>query len=376
MPKSIILLLLCLLPLIGMSQSARKTNKLLQQEYASKLRTHDSLARLYDSSKQELLQFGEIGSEAVSSYSLALREIAIVKETTISLFKKTALLELEKSVGFTLQSIEQLYIPDARTLLEELSKRYEDLDIIQEQSFYLDLNGLKVSEQNRLLSAKIDEMNGKIAEYSLFHQRLPGFMVLFKEDCSRLKSEEEKWRIEIAALELKQRELEEVLQVAKANYAKNGPEGFDEQYSVVFPKETETKTSRFSLDFGDTDGFEEAPIPLPAPPISDDVVHSYVEELPEFPGGMTALKAFIDANLKIPEVALDQRIEGKCYLQFVVSAQGNISNVKVVRGVPDCDECDKEAIRMVKAMPKWKPGKIEGKPVNSTFNLPVSFKLP
>lgn len=107
----------------------------------------------------------------------------------------------------------------------------------------------------------------------------------------------------------------------------------------------------------------------------DNTVHLYVEESAEFPGGMGALKQYLADNIKYPQTALELGVEGKCYLQFVVSASGNISNVEVKRGVPDCPECDKEAVRVVKNMPHWKPGKNGGKAVHSVFNLPVTFKI-
>jgi periplasmic protein TonB len=107
----------------------------------------------------------------------------------------------------------------------------------------------------------------------------------------------------------------------------------------------------------------------------EPVIHAYVDEPAEFPGGVAAMRKFIDDNLVYPHVAKEMGIEGKCQLQFIVSAKGNISNVKVMRGVADCPECDREAVRLVKSMPQWKPGKLKQEPVNSTFNLPIAFKL-
>ena len=86
-------------------------------------------------------------------------------------------------------------------------------------------------------------------------------------------------------------------------------------------------------------------------------------------------KRYLAENIKYPQTAVEMGLEGKCYLQFVVSENGYISNVRVKKGVTDCPECDQEAIRVVKSMPKWTPGKVNGKAVNSTFSLPVSFKL-
>lgn len=111
----------------------------------------------------------------------------------------------------------------------------------------------------------------------------------------------------------------------------------------------------------------------PAPP-KPEMHYDLVDQEAEYPGGMAALKKFIADNLKYPETAKEKGIMGKCYLQFIVSETGQVTNIKVKKGVVDCKECDLEAIRVVKAMPKWIPAQKDGKNVNSTFNLPVSFK--
>lgn len=124
--------------------------------------------------------------------------------------------------------------------------------------------------------------------------------------------------------------------------------------------------------------FSQEPDKAPAPPVrsekAPEVIYDIVDEPAEFPGGMGALKEYIKANLKYPETARANGIEGKCYLQFIVKADGYISNVKVKKGVTDCPECDQEAIRLVKNMPQWKPGKTKGENANSNFTLPVTFK--
>jgi len=118
---------------------------------------------------------------------------------------------------------------------------------------------------------------------------------------------------------------------------------------------------------------EPAPEALPAPPRE---IHTDLDEPAEFPGGNNALTAFLSKNLKYPETASEKEIEGKCHIRFVIDAEGTISDVKVLRGVLDCPECDQEAIRVVQMMPKWKPGKSNGKAVKSYYNLPVKFTIP
>lgn len=134
-----------------------------------------------------------------------------------------------------------------------------------------------------------------------------------------------------------------------------------------------------NIDDKSNDGNDFVPPPDEVVTPPDDkkeevIIHDAVEEQAEFPGGMAALKAYLANNIKYPEVALEMGIGGKCYLKFVVSTSGNISNVKVVKGVPDCKECDEEAMRVVRAMPNWAPAKNNGKAVNSYYNLPVTFK--
>src|SRR5690606_21532048 len=100
-----------------------------------------------------------------------------------------------------------------------------------------------------------------------------------------------------------------------------------------------------------------------------------VEESAEFPGGIAAMGKYIQQNLQYPAMAREAGISGKCHLKFVVNDKGEISNVEVLKGVPGCPDCDREAVRVVKSMPKWKPAKMTGRAVNCYFNLPISFKI-
>ena len=98
-----------------------------------------------------------------------------------------------------------------------------------------------------------------------------------------------------------------------------------------------------------------------------------VEEMPSFPGGDTELFKFIYDNIKYPELAKENSIQGKVILRFCVTYKGTVDQVSVVRGVdPSLDE---EAIRVIKMLPLWKPGKQGGKPVNVWYSVPISFQL-
>ena len=105
----------------------------------------------------------------------------------------------------------------------------------------------------------------------------------------------------------------------------------------------------------------------------DSVVFEVVEEMPEFPGGMKALTEYIHKNVKYPAEAHAKGVQGRVIVCFVVKKDGSIADIKTVRSVDPY--LDKEAIRIIAAMPKWKPGKQRGKAVNVRFTVPVMFRL-
>ncbi|MDE7414286.1 MAG: TonB family protein [Muribaculaceae bacterium] len=109
----------------------------------------------------------------------------------------------------------------------------------------------------------------------------------------------------------------------------------------------------------------------PAP--EENKIFEAVEQQAEFPGGMGALMKWLGNNIHYPEAAAQNDIQGRVIVKFVVERDGSIGNVTVVKGVDK--DLDKEAIRVVKKMPKWQPGKNNGVAVRSYFNLPVTFKL-
>lgn len=106
----------------------------------------------------------------------------------------------------------------------------------------------------------------------------------------------------------------------------------------------------------------------------DDAVFVVVETMPEFPGGKQAMFRFLSDNLKYPVIAQENGIQGRAICQFVVNKDGSIVEVEVVRSSGD-PSLDKEAVRLIKSMPKWKPGRQRGKPVRVKYTVPINFKL-
>lgn len=105
----------------------------------------------------------------------------------------------------------------------------------------------------------------------------------------------------------------------------------------------------------------------------NNMVFDVVEVMPQFPGGQIAMLKYIMENIKYPEQAMKEGIQGRVAVSFIVEKDGRVSNVRLLHSVQSA--LDKEAIRVVKSMPKWTPGKHNGKPVRVRFNLPVMFKL-
>lgn len=109
------------------------------------------------------------------------------------------------------------------------------------------------------------------------------------------------------------------------------------------------------------------------PAFSQDVVYEEVEEMPEFVGGENTMYQYIASNIVYPYLARERNISGTVYVSFIIEKDGSISNVSILKGIGG--GCDEEAIRVVKNMPKWIPGKEKRNPVRVRYNLPIKFFL-
>ncbi|MBP5527743.1 MAG: energy transducer TonB [Bacteroidales bacterium] len=104
-------------------------------------------------------------------------------------------------------------------------------------------------------------------------------------------------------------------------------------------------------------------------------IYTVVEQSPEFPGGEDALIQWLGTHVQYPTAAKEKGVEGAIFVTFVVEKDGSISDVKVINSKPETAALEQEAVRVVRAMPKWKAGKSRGKKVRVQFNLPIVFKL-
>ena len=116
------------------------------------------------------------------------------------------------------------------------------------------------------------------------------------------------------------------------------------------------------------------PVEAPVEEEEEEVIFVVVESMPEFPGGQQAMMKYVAENIKYPVIAQENGIQGRVICQFVVEKDGKVSDIQVVRSSGEAS-LDKEAVRVINSMPKWKPGKQRGKPVRVKYTVPVNFRL-
>lgn len=174
---------------------------------------------------------------------------------------------------------------------------------------------------------------------------------------------------------------EEIVQTNQQEQQQQQPEVAPQQIisDVLKIVRNDVKVSN-ELDLSMEDTKEAAPITIPTVSKKEEVVEEdepflVVEDMPTFNGKEAAIgfREYVGKNLKYPDVAQENGIQGTVFISFVVEPTGSVTNVKVLRGVDPA--LDKEAIRIVQSSPKWSPGKQRGKSVRVSFTFPIKFQL-
>lgn len=137
--------------------------------------------------------------------------------------------------------------------------------------------------------------------------------------------------------------------------------------------EEEVEIPIFDADITEDASFDDFVLPDNMEEEVADEIFDVVEDQPEFPGGETALYKYLGEQIKYPTQARRMGIEGRVYVQFVVDQEGRITDVQAVRGIGA--GCDEEAVRVVKSMPRWDPGRQRGRAVKVKMIVPITFKL-
>ena len=169
---------------------------------------------------------------------------------------------------------------------------------------------------------------------------------------------------------------EEMVEITKQEEQKPQPMEMPKQTTQleIVQDDVEVDDIDINADVDQSEVIEEyVPVEVEEEEVVEQEIFKIVEEMPSYPGGEQKLMEYVAKNIKYPQIARETGIQGRVYVNFVVEPDGSVSNVSVLRGIGG--GCDEEAMRVVKNMPKWKPGKQRGKAVRVQYMLPVNFKL-
>mgnify|MGYP002522300139 CR=1 FL=1 len=169
---------------------------------------------------------------------------------------------------------------------------------------------------------------------------------------------------------------EEMVEITKQEEQKPEPVEQPQQTTQleIVDNEVETEDIKINAEVEQNEVIEEYVAPeVVEEEVVEQEIFQIVEEMPQFPGGEQKLMEFVAKNIKYPQIARETGIQGRVFVGFVVEPDGSISNVKLLRGIGG--GCDEEAMRVIKSLPKWKPGKQRGKAVRVSYQIPVFFKL-
>ena len=169
---------------------------------------------------------------------------------------------------------------------------------------------------------------------------------------------------------------EEMVEITRQEEQKPQPVEMPKQTTQleIVQDDVEVEDIEINAEVDQTEVIEEYVAPeIEEEEVVEQEIFQIVEEMPAFPGGEVKLMEHIAKNIKYPQIARESGIQGRVFVGFVVEPDGSISNVKLLRGIGG--GCDEEAMRVIKGLPKWKPGKQRGKAVRVSYQIPVNFKL-
>lgn len=190
-------------------------------------------------------------------------------------------------------------------------------------------------------------------------------------------TEKEVTKYEVADTDFLFEEEVEIQQTSQQETPPPPPPPAVQEVEVLNVVEDDVETESIEINTEDEKDVEVViapPVEAPVEEEEEEVVFVVVETMPEFPGGQQALFKYLSENVKYPVIAQENGIQGRVICQFVVNKDGAIVDVEVVRSGGD-PSLDKEAVRVIKSMPKWNPGKQRGKAVRVKYTVPVNFRL-
>lgn len=361
--KSLLTIVLICFASFGFGQSKKEINVQLKNKLVEKQVYYDSIYALHSAQvttypltySQYKTLMGEVKDKR--------REAQVLAEEIAMNNRKITALELELPKDLVLENVQRSDLPNYHMSEEDLNALSIEFEV-REPISILDLSGVKRKEQNEKIATKIDvyesashRMSGELVVLEKFQVTIKNLDTLNLWYDNLLKQYNEK--NDVLKAELKK---------AEENYKTNGPDGFSKAYQTVFSVYPKYDPAKEPL-------VPQINVTYPPEPAPEPGIYGHPEELAQFPSGRQAMLEYIAKNLDLSGLKQDKMVSGKCYLKFQISETGTISDVKVLKGIPDCPECDAAAVAVVKGMPSWTPAKLYGKAINSYFNLPVTIDM-
>lgn len=332
----------------------------------------------YDSTRQAYwVQHGVLGT-TVGATDRKIRELEKsemkIKDLSMSILKKTNIFD---DLGVDYSTILDRKIARTSAVSGDLMKRLRAINLYQKDFPNLDtlhLKDLKIAKKNEMMAKHLVVLNDNTKACSdqiqVQMSKMDSVQKINQEVEAKLNLNTdltEKFRLIDEQLSGKLKELE-------IAYLSKGPKGFNENYKKYFPLVKDKVEEPFEFVPAPSNPYPKVKRTEPIVEAKPELIQTVADVSAEFPGGISAMLAYLSEHMVIPDKVKEQGITGKCYIKFIVLESGEISDVKVIRGVQNCPECDAEALRVVENMPNWIPAKSNDKVVKSYFNLPISFK--
>lgn len=356
-------------------QSAKKLNYQLRIELVEERQKQEDAIALFTKSRKEFDSVKLLANDKIGFLKKGEKRVLDCFFTFSGLIYQ--LKELNAELPPLIRSFDSDKVPGQRELVEPIKNTLETSVVFEKVSDKVELGDLSRKEQNKVLSRKVNEYKRYTLSNSIRQEEMKADRDRIIAFLPRMDSLIHVYELLANELTSDSWKMQDKLKQLEADFRKKGPKNFTEAYFRIFPevfpgslsveKELELTGVPERIEFEDS-------YPI-AEEHREPEIYDWTEEAAVFRGGRDEMNAFIITNLRYPESVMQGIVSGKVYVKFIVSANGEISNVEVLKGIPACPECGEEAIRLVESMPNWVPGKQLGKIVSSYVRLPLKFEL-
>jgi TonB family protein len=381
--KNLLFLSFLLFSLCGFGQSAKKQNVKLRADLERCKEEYELSKEKYQAAQLDLAggYFSPL-MQKMQEMAKSMYQNELIRKETFRENESLKLL-LGQITSKTVDTTVVIPFEDRlKRINSEIAEAFKDDKDPTEVYDTLALDYYKLSLENELIIKQIQLYVFSKLEYDRFSNQLETYKPVATRAIASLDSVNTDVLALRPVLQEKQDAVQSQLDSLEANYKKKGPAGFPEAYAKEFPYAFEPKAELRDAPYTEKAmrqrenpklEFAE-PVKEQIEPQKEPMILNVVEEQAEFPGGRAALLDYLKKSIVLPSVITEMGLSGKVYLQFVVSEDGSISDIKVKRGIDNCEECSEEAIRVVQAMPKWIPARNNGVVVKSYYTLPIVFK--